>query len=223
MSDKTSILIVDQDPATLQEACTILNNHAPFTVILEARNGQEAVTAASTSKPDIIIIRNRKPYVNGEKDNKKSQIDGIQITRSILTAVSSLRILMVCDDNTTIQAAFEAGVLAYVLTDEVQTELMSAIEQLLLERTFFSAAAIRILRVRYQGRPYPSEFPDLTAREVQIVKLLAEGKMNKDVGVELNISERTVENTRATIMEKLKLRNFSDLVRYAVRKGIIEA
>lgn len=189
---------------------TIVQSQARWN-ILEARNAVEAKTAATRSRPEIIVI-----------SNKRSQLDGVLVTHSILTADSGLRVLMLSDDITLIQKAFEAGVLGYLLKSQVETDLLVAIDQLLVGRTFFTAETIRLLRVRYHRNPYREEHKPLTPREVVILAYIAEGKSNKDIANILGISIRTVENHRAEIMKTLNFGNVCDLVRYAVRAGLIE-
>lgn len=222
MTNAASILIVDSDPVTTHGLRGILERRGRWAPILEARNEKEAITAASLSKPDIILIKNKKAYGNNGTSVQRTDMDGTQVTRSILNAVSCLRILMVCDDNTMVQRAFEAGALGYLLSDQAERELEAATEQLLLGRTFFSAAAVRSLRVRYHRQPYPHEYPELTPSEVKIIQQMAEGRSKDDIATALRVSQRSVESSLAVIMAKAGLKNQSELVRYAIRLGLIE-
>lgn len=205
-----SILIVDPDPVTLQGLRTIIHTQGRWH-ILEARNAIEAKTASLRSHPEVIVIH-----------HKSSQLDGAQLTSLILTVASDLRVLLVCEDYTMVQRAFEAGVLSYLLKSHVEADLLPALDQLLQGRAFFRAETVRLLRVRYHRNPYQGEHPPLTAREVAVLQQIAEGKMNKDIAAGFGISLRTVENHRAEIMKKLHLENVTDLVRYAIRTGLIE-
>lgn len=208
--NRPSILIVDQDPVTFQGLRAQVTCHGHWRV-LEARDAVEAKSATARSHPGVIVIH-----------HTKSQLDGAQLTQEILRTASDLNVLLVCDDYTMIQRAFEVGVLGYVLTNRVNTDLVPAIDQLWLGRTFFTAETIKLLRVRYHRNPYQREHPTLTQREVGILQQIAEGKTNKDIGADLGISVRTVENHRAEIMKKLNLENVTELVRYAIRNGFIE-
>lgn len=196
---------------TLRGLRTIVENQGRWN-ILEARNVVEAKTAATRSRPEIIVI-----------SNKRSQLDGVQVTQAILTVASDLRVLLLCENITLIQKAFEAGVLGYLVKNQIETDLLAAIDQLLLGRTFFTAETIRVLRVRYHRNPYQGEHKTLTPREVGILREIAEGKSNRDIANSLGISIRTVENHRAEIMNKMNFGNVCELVRYAVRTGLIEA
>jgi len=122
-----------------------------------------------------------------------------------------------------IHSAFAAGALGYLRRNQVDADLLPAIDQLLVGRTFFTAEAVRLLRVRYHRNPYPGEHKTLTPREVVILQQIAIGTHNKGIATQLEISVRTVEHHRATIMDKLGVQNLSELVRYAIRTGIIEA
>ncbi len=205
-----TILIVDPDPVALEGLRTIVNSR-PSCHILEARNESEAKTAARRSHPDLIVI-----------SHKPSQLDGAQVVQQVLSAASNLRVLFICGDNTMIQRAFEAGALGYLLKSHVEADLLPAIGQLMQGRTFFTAETIKLLRIRYHRNPYQGEHQTLTAREAGILQQIAEGKMNKDIATELGVSIRTVETHRAEIMKKLKLESLSELVRYAIRTGLIE-
>jgi DNA-binding NarL/FixJ family response regulator len=105
--------------------------------------------------------------------------------------------------------------------------LITAVEALLNKKTFFTSAASEVIldNLRGSNRKGDSQVHAgrLSSREREIVQLLAEGKSNKEIGALLNISTRTVENHRAKIMDKLRLRSFSELIRYAVRNKIVEA
>lgn len=205
-----SILIVDADPVTMEGLRAIVTGQPPWK-ILEARNSVEAKTAATRSHPDVIVI-----------NHKRDQLDGIQVTEFLLSSAADLRVLLVCDDHTIIQRAFEVGVLGYLLRSQAEGDLLPAVDQLLRGRTFFTAEMIRMLRIRYHRNPYQGEHPTLTAREIGILQQIAEGTTNKDIASGLEISIRTVEHHRAEIMKKLKLENLSELVRYAIRIGLIE-
>lgn len=179
---------------------------------LEARNVPEAKTAAERSRPDIILVNHKLP-----------QLEGVRVVQSILALASASAILFLADDNSMIQGAFAAGALGYLRRNQTETDLLPAIEQLLLGRTFFTAEAVRLIRIRHHQNPYPGEHKTLSPREVIILQQIALGTPNKDVAAKFEISVRTVEHHRAAILDKLGLQNLSDLVRYAVRTGLIEA
>lgn len=210
MANAGSILIVDADPMTTEGIRRIVTRQAPWK-ILEARNFVEAKTANERSRPDIIVIHNKRP-----------QLDGVQVTQAILNFASDSKVLFLAHDNSMVHSAFGAGALGYLSRKQMESDLLAAIEQILLGRTFFTAEVVRLLRLRHHRNPYPGEHKTLTPREVTILQQIALGTPNKDIATAYGISIRTVENHRAAIMEKLGLKNLSELVRYAVRTGLIE-
>lgn len=211
MANERSLLIVAADPIATEGLTRIIDQQGRWKV-LQARNSREAKTATETSRPDIILV-----------DNKLPQLDGVRVTHTLLTVVSDSRILFLSEDDSMINSAFAAGVLGYLPKNRVDADLIAAIEQILLGRTFFLAQAVRLLRIRHNRNPYPGEHETLTPREVSILRHVALGDSNRETAEKLEISIRTVEVHRAALMEKLQLKNINDLVRYAIRTGIIEA
>jgi DNA-binding NarL/FixJ family response regulator len=206
-----SLLIVDSDPIST-EALRRIVGHLAFSRILEARTLVEAKTATDRSSPDIIVVSHKMP-----------QLNGIQVAQTILTAKSNSLVLFLFGDNSMIDGAFAAGALGYVRTDHIEADLPEAIEQLLLGRAFFTVEAVRLLRMRHHRNPYPGEHATLTPREVTVLQQVALGTPMREIATNLELSIRTVEHHRATIMAKLKLQSVSDLVRYAIRTGLIQA
>ncbi len=125
-----------------------------------------------------------------------------------------------------IEKTLGAGASGYILKSDAEKDLMTAVEALLHRKTFFTHAASEVilshLRERSGKKVVQPDGSRLSAREREIVQLLAEGNSNKQVAAQLNISTRTVENHRAKVMEKLTLHSFSELVRYAVRNKLAE-
>lgn len=211
MTMARSVLIVYADQITIASLTGIVTRSSSWK-ILEARNLLQAKTATERSEPDVTLISHKMP-----------QIDGVQVTQAILNSVPRSRVLFLYDDNSMVHSAFAAGVLGYVLRSQVDADLMPAIDQLLLGRAFFTAEAIRLLRLREHRNPYPGEHKALSPREVTVLQQIALGFAHKDIASNLQISSRTVEHHRAAIMDKLELKTPSDLVRYAIRTGLIQA
>src|ERR1700746_2380215 len=186
MANARSLLLVNSDLVAAEGLRAILSHLGPQWKLLDARNLVEANTATERSRPDIILINHKLP-----------QLDGVHITQSILTVASNSQVLFVSGDNSMIHSAFGAGALGYLRASQVEADLLAAIEQLLLGRTFFTAEAVRLLRVRYHRNPYPGEHKTLHPREVVILQQIALGTQNKDIAHQLEISLRTVENHRA--------------------------
>jgi DNA-binding NarL/FixJ family response regulator len=210
---RVSILIADDYGIVRRGLRALLSNQADWRIVGEAANGREAVAQAAKLRPDIVLL-----------DVLMPQLNGLDAARLILKAVPETRVLILSDSHTDemIEKAFRAGVRGYVLKSDAEADLVTAINALMNGRTFFTSAASERLLERLRREPIDDGPPLLTTRETEIIQLLAEGKSNKEVANILGISSRTVENHRAQIMQRLGLRSFSDLVRWAIRNAIIE-
>lgn len=169
---------------------------------------------AKQYRPDIVILDIGMPELNG-----------LEATRQIRKALPNTRVLMLSmhDEPEIIADTLAAGAAGYVLKSDAQQDLIAAVKALANRGTFFTALATEAM---LHGNSKPSRRREklaLTTRESEILQLLAEGKSNKEIAGVLGISQRTVENHRANIMHKLRLRSFSELVRYAIGRKIIEA
>jgi DNA-binding NarL/FixJ family response regulator len=212
------ILIADDHEIVRQGLRSLLEAQPGWVVCGEAATGREAVAKAKELRPDVAIIDLTMPELNG-----------LQATHQILKAVLGVEVLILTmhESDEAIRKAFEAGARGYVLKTDAGRELVAAVEALSHHKPFFtSRVAERVLvgYLRDNGRAAtfePSRSP-LTAREKEIVQLLAEGKSNKAVASELNITINTVEAHRSNVMHKLGFKSLSDLVRYAIRNLIIQ-
>jgi DNA-binding NarL/FixJ family response regulator len=180
----------------------------------EASTGRQAVAEAERLKPDIIVMDLGMPELNG-----------LDATRQIKRILPKTEILIFTANETEeiVRGVFRAGARAYLLKSEANKHLIPAIEALCKGRTYFSSKVSELVFAGYLKGDGPTTDPTLTPREREIVQLIAEGKSNKDVAALLGVSIKTVETHRAAIMSKLKLGSVADLVRYAVRNGIIVA
>lgn len=197
----------------------LIEVHAGWEVCGEAANGHEAVDMGLRLRPDIIIMDISMPDLNG-----------LEATRLILTRApeSQILVLTMHDSPEIIERMVAAGARGYVLKSDAERDLVAAIEAVYHRQPFFTPAAsevmLKISRDTARGRRRGSSVSrQLTPRECQVVRLLAKGHGNKQVAAALNVSTRTAESHRARIMRKLELKSFSDLVRYAVRSGIVRA
>ncbi len=211
---RISILIADNFGVVRRGLRALLLETQPdWRIVGEAGDGREAISQATKLRPDVVILDVNLPGVNG-----------LDAARLILKAVPETRVLILTayDSKEIVEKALQAGVRGYVLKSDAEADLVTAINALMKGRTFFTSAASGIVLDRLRREPAELTAPVLTAREAEIIRLLAEGKSNKEAATVLGISPRTVENHRAQIMQRLGLRSFSDLIRYAVRNGIIE-
>ena len=216
---QTQILLADDHEVVRQGTRMLLEKQPDLHICGEARNGREAVALAQKLKPDIAIL-----------DVEMPELNGLEATRQIKKLLPEIEILIFTghEEEQMVHDVFLAGARSYIVKTDVSQHLVAAVRALANHRTFFTSKISEIVFSRYLhgGGTAASEEPAagrLTAREREIVQLLAEGKSNKEVASALGISVKTGETHRASIMRKLGLDTFSDLVRYAIRNKIIQA
>ncbi len=168
--------------------------------------------------PDVVILDISMPELNGLDATRKILREAPQTEVLVLTMHSSEE--MACE-------VLRAGARGYVLKSDADTDLVTAVEALLQHKPFLSSNVTESVLERFLkdgSRASEKQHPHsrLTAREREILQLLAEGKSNKEVAAALNISTKTVEAHRANIIRKLDLHSLSDLVRYAIRNKMVE-
>ena len=151
--------------------------------------------------------------------------NGLDATREIKRILPETEVLIFTGNEMegVVRDVFRAGAKAYLLKGDVNIQLVPALQSLALGRTYFSSKVSEIIFAGYLKEQAGVDDPVLTARERETLQLVAEGMSNKEVASKLGISVKTIETHRATIMRKLKLNSTADLVRYAVRNGIIQA
>ena len=219
-SPKTLRILVADDHDVMREGTRAVIERQPgWELCGLAATGREAVAQAILLQPDIVIMDMTMPELNG--------LDAaVQIKRRL----PGTEILMFTGHETDelIREAFQAGVKSFIFKSEAHTYLVEAIESLSRHKPFFTNRVSEILFADILNRSpkgtngtQPGQ--RLSAREREIVQLLAEGKTNKEVGDVLGISVRTAETHRASVLRKLSLDSVAGLVRYAVRNKIIEA
>jgi two-component system, NarL family, response regulator NreC len=212
------ILIAD-DHALIRGGLRTLLAHEPsFQVVAEASNGLEAVEAAERERPHVAILDIGMPALNG-----------IEAARRISAAVPNIQVVMltVYSDEGYLLNALRAGARGYVLKSSAESEIVDAVRAVSEGKAFFSPKVSRILADDYmrflEEKRVQDTFDLLTDRERQILQLLAEGQSNKDIATILNLSHTTVMCHRQHIFQKLNLHNISDLILYAIRKGVISS
>ncbi len=213
---KVRILLADDHTVMRTGLRLLLERHAHFEVVGEAKDGREAVEAAASLQPDVVVMDIAMPNLNGIEATRQI------VSRSPATAVV---ILSMHSDETYLMRAIRTGARGYLLKDSAEADLIRAIEAVAAGRSFFSPKISRMLleehirELRYKGMEDSYEL--LTTREREILQLLAEGRANKEVAALLNLSLYTVETHRGNLMQKLNLHSPAELVLYAVRKGFI--
>ena len=208
------ILIADDHQAMRRGVRTLLESHADFQIVGEAADGHEALNLAVETKPDIAILDYSLPLMNG-----------LELTRAIKHELPRTEILIYTmhDRESILIDVLRAGARGYVLKSDSGVHLVSAAKALAKRKPYFSGAISETLLEHFIDTSHSTDKSImLTAREREIVQLIAEGKLNKQIAHMLGISVKTVETHRAAAMHKLKLRTTAELVLYAVRNNIIE-
>ncbi len=213
------ILIADDHEIVRRGLKAIIAGQPDWEVVGEALTGREAVELARRLKPDLAIMDIGMPELNG-----------LEATRQILKETPSTEVLILSmqESEQLIRELLDTGARGYVLKSDASRDLVAAVEALRQHKSYFTNKVSDMVLTgflrRGSGPAEPEDAPRLrlTPREREIVQLLAEGKANKEVAQRLNISVKTAETHRARIMAKLNLRSIGELVRYAVRNGIVE-
>jgi DNA-binding NarL/FixJ family response regulator len=208
----TRILIADDHDVVRSGLRRILETQPKWEVVAEAADGKEAIAKALESKPDIAVLDYSLPLVNG-----------VEATRQIRSRLPKAEILIFTmhDSETLIRDLLKAGARGYLLKSDAKRYLLAAIESLAAHKPYFTAKVSEALLESYLKRQGDQE-STLTARERGVVQLIAEGYTNKQIANVLNISLKTVETHRATVMRKLNLSSSAALVRYAIRNKLVE-
>jgi DNA-binding NarL/FixJ family response regulator len=208
------VLIADDQTLFRSGLARLLEEDPRVQIVGQAVDGVDAVRQAGTLKPDVVLM-----------DLKMPNLDGVEATRKIVNEHPDIRVLVLTtfDADSYVLHALRAGASGYVLKDSQAPAIVSSILAVTAgERVMASAVANRVVDM-LTGTTTPKEFYDgLTAREVEILKLLATGQANKQIAYHLRISEKTVRNHVSNMYAKLQIYDRSQAVLYAVRKGLIE-
>ena len=211
------ILIADDHEVVRHGVRAVLERQAGWVVCGEASTGREAVAKAVDLRPDAVVLDLGMPEMNG-----------LEATRQIRQLVpAKILILTVHEADQLVTEVLDAGAHGYVMKTDAGRTLVAAIQSLLAGREFFTERVHR-LATRHRGKPRRAarvrgrEPRPLTPREREVLQLLTEARSNKEIGTALGITTKTAETHRAHIMTKLNLHSMSELVRYAIRNGIIE-
>jgi DNA-binding NarL/FixJ family response regulator len=213
------ILVADDHDIMRRGLKQLLTSKPGWEVCAEAKNGREAVTLAEQHKPDIVVMDISMPELNG--------LEAVRRIRKQLPRTEIVVLTLHFSDQL-VQDVVEAGARGYIMKSDADRDLVAAVEALSSRRSFFTPQAGEMVLNGFRKKDAKSESEHeyrgrLTAREREIVQLLAEGKSSKEVAVGLGISVKTAETHRANIMRKLEIHSVSELVRYAVKNQIIEA
>ncbi len=210
-------ILVADDHTILRKGLRLLLEREPgFNVVAEAGNGREAVDAAATSNPDVVIMDIGMPMLNGIEATQR--IHGLNPNIAII-------ILSVHSDEAYILRALKVGARGYLLKDSAESDLIQAVHAVGAGKAYFSPVVSKVLaddylrQVRQQGVEDPYDL--LTARERELLQLIAELKPTKQIADLMGVSIHTVDTHRANLMQKLNVHSIPELILYAVRKGVI--
>jgi DNA-binding NarL/FixJ family response regulator len=206
MPDRISVLLVDDHSLVRRGFRRMLEDEPDIHVVGEASDGQEAVQQAQLLKPNVIVMDCALPEMNG-----------IQATRKILEFAPQTLILMLTmhTEDTWVRQALEAGAKGYVLKNALDLELGAAI------RRMVNGEKVLDGQLSFQQSLKGERGSGLTAREVEILQLICDGKSNKEIAAQLDLSVNTVAVHRANIMDALGIHKTAELVVYAIRNGLV--
>jgi DNA-binding NarL/FixJ family response regulator len=212
------ILLADDHALMRRGIRDLLTTEPEFEIIGEAGDGREAVRLAEKFKPDVMIMDLAMPELNG--------LDAIRQIRKDAPEIELL-VFSMHDSEELIREVFAAGARGYVLKSDVALYLIEAVRSLARHKPFFTpriseAILNSLVSTAAPGHVEPSRPGPLSAREREILQLLAENKSNKDIAKALGISVRTVETHRRSVMQKLDVSSIVELVHYAIRNGIVQ-
>lgn len=205
------ILLADDHAVVRHGFCMILAAQADLEVIGEAANGREAVEQATALQPDLVVM-----------DVSMPELNGIEATRRLLEAAPRCRVLALSmhRDAVYVREILRAGARGYLLKDAVVSDLLAAVRAVAQGQGYLSPEVSDAVLDDYR-KHVRDPIDLLSSREREVLQLIAEGSTNKDIASRLNLSVYTVDSHRSRIMEKLNLHSANELIRFAIRNGLI--
>jgi DNA-binding NarL/FixJ family response regulator len=207
------VLIADDHGIVRSGLRMLIERQNDMQVVAEADDGVAALESTQAARPDVAVL-----------DVSMPRMTGLQAAREIRSHVPDTRVLLLSmhDDERYFLEGLEAGAAGYVLKRAADTDLIGAVRTVACGRTFLSDEAQRTLMDEWLegGRSEPDD--PLTPRELEVVKLIAEAYTNRQIAETLKLSEKTIESHRANVFAKLGMRDRVEIVRYAIRRGLVE-
>jgi DNA-binding NarL/FixJ family response regulator len=209
----TRILVADDHGIVRAGIKLLLERQTGMHVVAEASDGAEAVELALRTRPDLCIL-----------DVGMPRLTGLQAAREIRAQMPEARVLMLSmhDDEHYLFEALKAGASGYVLKREADQDLVGAVRAVQGGEAFLTNAAERSIIRQWMADGAAGPAVPLTPREEEVVKLIAEAYTNAQIAEILHLAEKTIESHRANVLRKLGMRDRVELVRYAIRRGLIE-
>jgi len=206
------ILLADDHAVVRQGFKMILGAEPDMEIVGEAANGREAVALAEEVRPDVVVMDVAMPELNG-----------IEATRRLAASVPHARVLALSmhKDSVYVREILRAGARGYVLKESIAGDLVKAVRAVAAGEGYLSPAVSNAVLDDYR-RHVTNPIDLLTSREREVLQMLAEGKTNKEIAAVLDLSVYTIDAHRGRIMEKLNVHSINELVRFAVRNGLID-
>lgn len=208
------VVLVDDHRIMREGLRALLEKEADMDIVAEADNGRTAVELARTLKPDVVVMDLSMPHLNG-----------IEATRQITASQTDVRVLALSmhSDKRFLDGALKAGASGYLLKDCALDELVRAIRTVVAGQVYLSPEVAGVVIEGYMNRLPATEVTKgraLTARECEVLQLIAEGRSAKDIASALSVSVKTVETHRQQVMSKLGMHSVAELTKHAIREGL---
>lgn len=212
---KIRVLVADDHTIVRESLVALLQGEDDVVVVAQAADGVETLAMAAKTQPDVVVTDLTMPGLNG-----------IEIVRRLCETQPNTRVLVLTmhqEDEYVLQAV-RAGASGYLVKDSAASELLAAVHSLHGGRSHFGAQASHALaeQLKHPERVVDDPYGRLTAREREVFHLIAEGRTTKEIAHGLGISTKTGENHRSHVLAKLGLRNTAEVVRYALRRGLLD-
>ena len=209
------VLIADDHTMVRESLVSVLQADGDVEVVAQAADGIEALEKALLTRPDVVVA-----------DLSMPRLGGLEVVRRLREALPDTKVLVLTmhkEDEYVLQAV-RAGASGYLVKDSAAAELLAAVRSLHAGRGYFGPQAAMTLaeHLQHPERALDDPYGRLTTREREVFHLLAEGMTTKEIARRLDISVKTAENHRGRVLEKLGTRNTAELVRYALRKGLLD-
>jgi DNA-binding NarL/FixJ family response regulator len=205
MNDDISVLLVDDHSLVRRGFRRILEDDG-MRVVGEASNGVEAIHMAHELKPQVVVM-----------DLSMPQLDGVQATKEIVKSLPETQVLILSmhSDDNYVRNALDAGARGYLLKSAIDVDLVGAVKEVSEGKRYIGSG------LKYVAHEQEDELHRLTAREKQVLQLIAQGRSNKEIAALLELSVNTVSVHRANLMEKMNIHRTAELVLFAIRKGLV--
>jgi DNA-binding NarL/FixJ family response regulator len=216
---KITVILADDHTVVRQGLRSLLAAEQDIEIVGEAENGRQTVQMVQKLRPDVVVM-----------DIAMPQLNGLEATRQIMREGLATKVLILSSygDDEYVHQLTEAGASGYLVKQTAANDLIKAIREAYKGNAYFSPSISKRILEYYReaylkGKPLRKHTEQLTTRELEVLQLVAEGSVNKQIAAELGISIKTVEKHRQQVMNKLNIHDVAGLTRYAIARGIIES